>query len=333
MTGFGRSSSRALKNSTVPSREAIATAKQSKTSKSSKTSKQKAVADTAVPAAVDLDVSVKSVNGRFLELRFHLPREYAEFEREFKDSLMQTFRRGTVDIHINRSKTGAAPKVKLNSGLARAWAEAYGELARELKIKSQPQLDLLSRVPELFRVESESEISDEEKAMALRLLKDAAEACDSERRREGQALAAELSTLCRRLEELMAEVERVKGEAAVELEGRLRSRLDEKLQDYLRKPESEARFDETRIAQEIVIYLDRADVTEEIVRLREHLKFYLGLLGGHDSQGKKLDFYAQELLREVNTIGSKSQIAKLTSLVVESKTVVERIREQVQNVE
>jgi uncharacterized protein (TIGR00255 family) len=109
--------------------------------------------------------------------------------------------------------------------------------------------------------------------------------------------------------------------------------LERRYRDRLQKLGFSGVLDDQRIAQEIVMQLDRADVSEELTRLKEHLKAYRQLLSSQESHGKKLDFYAQELLREVNTIGSKSQIAKLTGLVVDAKTVVEKIREQVQNVE
>jgi len=177
----------------------------------------------------------------------------------------------------------------------------------------------------VLQVEEREEVSEAEKEAVFKLVSEAMMACDRERRREGQALEAELQRLCARLEDLVGRMEALKAEANADLERRYRERLQ--------KLGFEGRVDDQRIAQEIVIQLDRADISEEMVRLREHVKAYRELLKSQEPQGKKLDFYAQELLREVNTIGSKSHIAKLTSLVVDAKTVVEKIREQVQNAE
>ncbi|MEK7358399.1 MAG: DUF1732 domain-containing protein, partial [Bdellovibrionota bacterium] len=198
-----------------------------------------------------------------------------------------------------------------------------------LGLKSEASLELISRVPDVMIVTENSDITDDEKKLARSLVEDAAEACDSERRREGDALKTELESLCAKLEGISKQMETLKVDANAELESRYRDRVKEAIDKF----ELGRDVDEQRIAQEIVIQLDRADVSEELQRLKEHLKAYRQLLKSGEPQGKKLDFYAQELLREVNTIGSKSHIAKLTSLVVEAKTYVERIREQVQNAE
>jgi uncharacterized protein (TIGR00255 family) len=306
MTGFGRSSNRTTSASKQKGRSSLSR---------------------------ELDISIKSVNGRYCDLRFHLPREYAGLESEFKKLLGEVFKRGTFDIYINRTSVTSAPAIRLNHALAKSWNDSYLELARTLKIKAVPSLELLSRIPEIFQLDTESDISSEERVAVTKLLLEAAENCDRERTREGKALALELSSMCARLQELVLEAESIKAEAATELEQRLSSRLNERLQEFSKKPGAELILDEQRVAQEVVMYLDRADISEELTRLREHLNAYEKLLKSRETQGKKLDFYAQELLREINTIGSKSHIARLTALVVEAKTVVERIREQVQNVE
>jgi uncharacterized protein (TIGR00255 family) len=275
---------------------------------------------------LELDVSVRAVNGRYLEMRFHLPREYAGLESDFKALITKTFTRGTLDIYVNRGRgTAAKSKVQVNTELAREWLDGYKRLGKTLKLNAKPTLELLTRVPEVFHVEEISEASQAEKALVFKLLGQALAACDQERVREGKALSAELDSLCARLEKLGIEMEALKAEATAELEKRYRERLQ--------KLGFEGNVDDQRIAQEIVMQLDRADVSEELARLREHLKAYRQLLKSEEPQGKKLDFYAQELLREVNTIGSKSHIARLTALVVDAKTVVEKVREQVQNVE
>lgn len=302
MTGFGRASNRTSK-------------------KSSKASGREP------HPQVELDISVKSVNGRYLEMRLHLPREYAGFEGDLKSIVGSQLSRGTVDVYINRSrpKGGAEAEVRVNTELAKKWLKGYQSLGSELKLKSEPTLELMTRIPDLIHVEERAEVGEAEKKQLKALLLEAVSSCDKERGREGKALSQELQGLCKKLESLAAQMEDLKTEANAELARRFRDRLQ--------KLGLEGTIDQQRIAQEIIIQIDRADVSEEIARLREHLKAYLVLLKSDEPQGKKLDFYAQELLREVNTIGSKSHIAKLTSLVVDAKTIVEKIREQVQNVE
>ncbi len=325
MTGFGRSSNRISVSAGPKTGQ--------KTSKSAGKSAGKLGGKPrpAKPPAVELEIAVKAVNGRYLDIRFHLPREYAGLESEFKNLLVQTFRRGTLDIYVNRVRSESeTAEIRVNHALARSWLESYRELGKALKLKGkEPSLELLSRVPEVFAVEHFTDVDDNEVHLAKSLLSEAAEACHREREREGKALASELDRLCARLEAIAEEAENLKEAAKAELERRTLNRL----QDHLKKLGFDNKIDEQRIAQEIVISLDRVDIAEELQRLREHLRAYRELLKSSTSEGKKLDFYAQELLREVNTIGSKSHIASLTSLVVEAKTLVERIREQVQNVE
>ncbi len=276
---------------------------------------------------VELDIAIRAVNGRYLELRFHLPREYAGFENEMKSLVSQTFSRGTVDLYINRVRTSGASRINVavNTSLAKRWIQGFEELGRELKLEAKPTLDQVIRVPDVLQIEQKPEVSEEEQNELMALLTRVVAAADSERKREGAALAVELHQLCDKLDSLSASVELYKAEANAELEKRFRDRLA--------KLGFEGKVDDQRLAQEIVMQIDRSDVSEEITRLREHLVAYRGLLSSIEPQGKKLDFYAQELLREVNTIGSKSHVVKLTGLVVEAKTLVEKIREQVQNVE
>ncbi len=314
MTGFGRSS-----NVRQASRKAAKA--------SAKASRKRRSAPVAVEP--EINVAVKAVNGRFLDVRIHLPREYASFESEIRAQLTKIFARGTVDVYINRSNALAPASVAVNEVLAKAWVQSFRELARSMNLSTDISIETLARIPDVFVVQNQNEVSPAEKALVKKLVEEAALACDGERLREGVSLEKELNALCSRLEELVAEAQELKTQAANELERRFRQRLDE----YLVARGFDGALDEQRIAQEVVIHLDRADISEELTRLREHLRAYRQLLKSPEPQGKKLDFYAQELLREVNTIGSKSHIAKLTSLVVEAKTVVEKIRELVQNVE
>jgi uncharacterized protein (TIGR00255 family) len=306
MTGFGRVSNRTKRASEV-----------------------KTGPKAQAKAEAEIDISVRAVNGRYLEMRFHLPREYAGLESDFKALLTKIFSRGTVDIYVNRTATQSHAKVEVNTELAKELIRAHATLAQATNLKGEASLDWLTRAPDVLTVKQSDELTEEEANEAKALIEAAAKACDSERLREGQALAQELEKQCSALEKLAAEVEVLKAEANAELEKRYRERLASGLQKF----GMTGQVDEQRIAQEIVMQLDRADISEEIQRLTEHIKAYRALLKHSEPQGKKLDFYAQELLREVNTIGSKSHIAKLTSLVVEAKTIVERIREQVQNCE
>ncbi len=276
---------------------------------------------------LELDVSLKSVNGRFLEIRFHMPREYGAFEADFKKAIGARLARGTVDVHIGRRPGADAETadVRVCAPLAKKWLKAYQDLARELKLETAPEFELIAKSPDVLALRDRAEVSEPELALALRLLSEAATTCDVERAREGASLERALTGLLADLEKNVGRMEALREAANRELEKKLRERLDRLGLDTAVDPQ--------RLAQEIIIQIDRGDIAEEIGRLREHIRAYGELVKAEGSQGKKLDFYAQELLREVNTIGSKSQISALTALVVDSKAIVERVREQVQNAE
>lgn len=275
----------------------------------------------------DLDVSLRSVNGRFLEARLHIPREYAALESEFKKILGETYQRGTVDVYINRKKNQGSESVQVGvrEDLAKQWHSAYLKLAKSLKLRSKPSLEMLIQVPEVFYVEEELGMTAKEKSELLDLFSRLVKTADLERIREGKALQSELLKLLGLFSAQVQTIESFRVQAVQDLEKRFRDRLQ--------KLGLDKAADEQRLAQEIVIQIDRTDIAEEISRLKEHIKMYHDLLQSGVAQGKKLDFYAQELLREINTIGSKSFLSSLTAAVVECKTLIEKIREQVQNVE
>lgn len=282
-------------------------------------------------SSVDLEVSVKAVNGRFFDLRCHVPKEYSGMENEIKKMVSQSIKRGTVDVYINR-RSGAGSlqaEVKVQTSLARKWLKTYRQLGKDLRLPDDVTLELVARQPEVLTVVQEEKVSAQEKKLLLTTLKKTVANCQKEREREGLSLQKDLLDKFRQLEKLTEIFIKLRSQANEELGKRYQQRLSQ-----FKKGE----IDPQRLAQEIVIQVDKADINEEIIRLKEHLRAMKALVttkGGRskESQGKKLDFYSQELLREVNTIGSKSQIARLTQSVVDAKAIIERIREQVQNIE
>lgn len=276
---------------------------------------------------VSVDVSIRAVNGRFLESRFHIPREFASFEGDLKKILGQTLLRGTVDVFISRRVKNVANKaqVTVNDALAKKYAAAYKHLSKSLGLNFDARLEVFARLPDVIKVEETYElISGEEKILKKAFL-DACKNCDRERTREGQALRKDLQKLLISLEKQVKIISNLRVQANVQLQ--------EKFEQKIRARLKGSDIDPNRLSQEIVIQLEKADINEELTRLAEHIKNYRHMVASQAAEGKKLDFYTQELLREVNTIGSKSQVAKITQAVVEAKTLIERLREQVQNVQ
>ncbi len=275
---------------------------------------------------VEIEVVIRSVNGRFYEPRFHAPKEYLEFESDLKKNLHQKIQRGTLDVYIHRRSRGSkGGNIRVNDHLVKSYMREWNSLAKNLKTQEKPLIRDLFRLPQAFHIEDVPVSLVKEKKGLQQAFAKAVVLLVKERSREGEALRKELLRLLDVLQKTVGRIEKLREKARAEHE----IRWEEKIKQRAAVQPS----DSQRISQELFIFMEKSDITEEIVRLKEHLMNYEGLLKGPKSEGKKLDFYTQELLREVNTIGSKSQVSSITQLVVESKTVIEKLREQVQNIE
>ena len=276
---------------------------------------------------VTVEVSIRTVNGRFLEPRFHLPREFVAFESDLKKILGASVLRGTVDVFVSRrvKNVGGKAQMTVNDALAKKYLTAYKHLAKELGVPFQVHLEAMARLPEVIKIEDTYELFPGEEKVLKKAFTEAAKKCDQERVREGKSVRKDLEGLLLSLEKQVKTITSLREEANAQLQ----DKFEQKIRARLKGNE----IDPTRLSQEIVIQLEKADINEELTRLSEHIKNYRQLVSSQQAEGKKLDFYTQELLREVNTIGSKSQVAKITQAVVEAKTLIERLREQVQNVQ
>lgn len=276
---------------------------------------------------LELDVQVKSVNGRFAEIRLHVPKEYFFIEVELRKLVAERVRRGTLDVYINRRLADKMVKrqLRVRTEVAKQWVKGYRQLGKQLRLEGDLHLSSLLQIPEVVQVEENFALLPNEKNLLFKQLKRALDNHDKERQREGKALKKELLSLLASLETTVRQMQVMKEKSRKNLKNRYEGRLQ--------SIGLEGSMDPQRIAQEVVIHLDRADIAEEILRLSEHVQSCRQMISNGNAEGKKLDFYCQELLREVNTIGSKSQMAELTRTVVDAKSLVERFREQVQNVE
>lgn len=274
-----------------------------------------------------IEVSVRSINGRFFEPRFHLPREILALEGELKKILQSYFARGTMDVFVVRKvKWHSVPsKIVVNNKLVSEYHSALKTLAKLLKGTYDPHVELIARFPDVLRVETSEGVSGQETKALLKAMDQACKACSQERKREGSSIRHDLERLLKDLEGCVRTISEIREEVNQQIHAKLEQKLKSKLSDV--------DLDPARLSQEVVFVLEKSDINEEVVRLREHAKNYRHILSQDEPLGKKLDFYTQELLREVNTIGSKSSVSRLTQIVVEAKTIIERLREQVQNVE
>jgi len=274
---------------------------------------------------LEVEVHVKSVNGRFLEVRFHLPKEYAPFENDFR-KVFQNWSRGTVDVYIHRRPAMEArlQTVNIKAQNAQHWAKTLKALAKTLNLANDVSLRDILQMPYVMEHQDRLSLMPGELKLVEAQLKTAKQKCEVLRQKEGSVLKKELLAQLKALESKMKEVDGWREEAMKGAQARLKSRLATMEAEQL---------DASRLALETALMIDKMDVHEEVIRLGEHVKACKALIQEGSARGKKLDFYCQELLREVNTIGSKSQLASLTQVVVDAKSIIEKFREQVQNIE
>jgi uncharacterized protein (TIGR00255 family) len=272
-----------------------------------------------------LVVELRSVNHRFLELKLRLPWSDAALEAQITHAVRARLARGAVTVSVRDEGGGGGQAVHADVGLARQYHHALTEIRGAIGSDEPVSLALVSAQPGVITV-GES-VSDPEalwRAISPGLGA-ALDALVAARAREGAALRADLSARLSALETIQHDLGTLTAEAPDHYRKKLRDRLERAL-----KP---GEVDAQRLAQEIAILADKADVTEELTRLSAHLTECKRLVAEEGANGRRLDFLTQELNREVNTIGAKSQSAQVAARVVDAKAEVERVREQIQNVE
>ncbi len=274
-------------------------------------------------------VTTKSVNHRFLEASVRLPEFFWELEPALRAIVSETFSRGKVDLSVRVQRTHQPEyNVRINTQIANVVVPQLRSMAEELGLGSTFTGSDLMRVPDLLQVEAiETEIADDEKNALAQLVREAFAQMVAMRRVEGESLHADIAARLKTIRQLQQNLSGYRDEIRSELLAAYQQRV----QDIA--AQAGVQVPEERIAQEIVLMVERGDIAEELTRLTHHVEQMQQAIDGREAAGKKLDFVSQEMLREINTMGSKSRSATIRSLVVELKTEVERIREQVQNVE
>lgn len=270
---------------------------------------------------------VKSVNGRFLEVRFRMPREYSALEAEIKKIVAGSIFRGTVDVFIHRTFEAQSESVNAwpNLAFAKIWKQACDGLKSHLNLSKEAYEDLLIRPSELIHIDESFDLPNWERQAVLEAVRDAVGLCVQEKQREGGEQHRVFTGLLDHLAGLVSSISEEKEKIIDELKKRLIEKL--KILD------GNIEIDPHRLAQEVLFSVERSDIDEELTRLTAHLRAYKDCLNSKGCVGKKLEFYTQELHREINTIGSKVQDLNLSLDIIDAKTSIERLREQVQNVE
>jgi uncharacterized protein (TIGR00255 family) len=284
-----------------------------------------------------LRVSIRSVNHRFLDVRVHLPDGLETIEPRIRQMLRDRMRRGHVDVTVH-CESLAQTAARVNPDVAEAYLKAAEDLRRKFGLTTEPDLVGLFRLPGVVAASGETGDAGDAPQEKEERLGRAVEGClaqslkqlDEMRATEGRALVQQMHSLLVQITEHTARVEEIAQRSRPAIARHLAARLAEML--------GEAQIDPTRLAQEAAIAAERADVSEELARLRSHVQQFEGLLAGAPDVGKKLDFLLQEMQREANTLLSKSpgteaEGIEITKIGLEIKSEIEKLREQVQNIE
>lgn len=271
-------------------------------------------------------IEIKAVNHRYCDLNIKLPKKLSFFETTVRNQLKQYIQRGKIDIFITYEEySDSAVCVTYNKGIASAYMTYFSEIQEEFQIPNDMTVSSLARFPEVFTIE-EKKVDDEQLEKLLeRALQEAATKFVESRVLEGEHLKDDLVA---KLDEMLVQVTFIE-ERYPALLKEYREKLEEKIHELLEG----ITVDDTRIATEVAIYADKICVDEETVRLRSHIENTKATLLEGGCVGRKLDFIAQEMNREANTILSKANSLDITNAAITLKTEIEKVREQIQNIE
>ena len=274
----------------------------------------------------EYQIEIKSVNHRYLDINVKIPKAISYLEETIKKEISNKIKRGKIDVFVsfeNNSEEGR--KIEINKQLAKLYIEQLKELAQEEKIESNIDVMDIAKIPDVLTIkvdEENSKIKDEIKQVTQGAVTRILEMKNIEGEKISQDLLQRIRNIQSKIVEISAKSTGLIEEYVVKLEKRVK--------ELLKNDE----VDKSRLAQEVVIYADKCSIEEEITRLKSHIFQFENLISNQDGAiGKKLDFIIQEMNRETNTIGSKANNLEITNGVIDIKTEIEDIREQVQNIE
>lgn len=274
----------------------------------------------------NIAVEAKSVNHRFLEISLRTPSALFPLEMEYKKKIGERFKRGRIDVSIRLEGEGAdTSKVNLNLEIAHNYFDVLSRLKAEFHLQEPITLKSLTVFRDIFTPSSETELNPDFLSQVEKTLQEALSMLMNMRQDEGMALYSDMQMRLKVITEIMETIRLRAPQVVLEYQKRLADRIKELTAGYV--------LDDARLAQEVAIMADRCDITEELVRMQSHINQFEALLQSEDAEGKKIDFLLQEMNREINTIGSKSNNAEIARQVIEAKSELGKLREQAQNIE
>lgn len=273
-----------------------------------------------------ISVEIKSVNHRYLEAGIKMPKKLNVFESRMRDLLKKYATRGKIDIFINyEDDSGSQVNLKFNQNIADEYMAIFNNMSEKYNLKNDMTVGGLARFPEVITMDEVQEDEEELWHFIEEAMKAALEQFVNTRILEGENLKKDLLGKLDHMEELVAFVEKRSPEIMKEYRSKLESKVKELLGDTT--------IDESRIATEVIIYADKICVDEETVRLRSHIEHARKCLNEEGGIGRKMDFIAQEMNREANTTLSKANDIEISNAAIDLKTEIEKVREQIQNIE
>lgn len=264
-------------------------------------------------------VEIRSLNSKSMDLNVRIPHVYKEQDSEIRKLVSEALSRGKVDVYVTIDSIGEESTVSINQQLARKYYEDLKTLNDSLNQQTDDYLSLILRMPDIYE-NSQQEVSDEEKAWVIGLAKEATAQLDNFRLKEGAELHKEFQE---RIQEIRTNLEEIPPYEAERIQV-IRDRMKKGLEEI------GGGYDDNRFEQEMIFYLEKLDISEEKMRLSNHLTYFEETMALPDS-GKKLGFISQEIGREINTLGSKSNHAEMQKLVIGMKDQLEKIKEQILN--
>jgi uncharacterized protein (TIGR00255 family) len=274
-----------------------------------------------------VSVEIKTVNNRFLDLNLRLANELQTLEANLKHLIQNRLSRGRVDVFINYERTSEIV-YELNRPLISGYISALKQMQEEFSLNGEPDFNYIARLPNALQTKAEEVGEDFANGIetAVNLALDELELM---RKIEGESLKTDLNNLVSEIENHLPKIESESANVTDEY----RQRLKKRIENLLSKSDSQIELDQARLAQEVAYLADRSDISEEITRLKSHIEQFRGILNEEKEVGKRLDFLTQELNREANTIASKTNNLIVKESALQIKSSIEKIREQVQNVE
>lgn len=276
---------------------------------------------------MQINIDLKSVNHRYYDFNSKISKDYIFLEDKIKKTVNEAVSRGKIDFFLYIDSSDSADyDIELNESLAASYAAAFKSISKKLKIKNDLTVSYLTKTPDIIKIKKREIDEAKTEAAVMQALETALASYNEMRAAEGRRLYDDVVSNLEKILANVSEIEKIAPESIEAYKERLRKKMTEALEGR--------EVDEQRVITEAAIFADKIDIGEETVRLRSHISQFRALIDKDgEPVGKKLDFIVQEMNREINTVGSKCNSIEITKYVVDTKSVIEKIREQIQNIE